>query len=433
MTTCGTRYQTRMRSSGLNCEAIMPSIWISVDHRPRTRGTTITELHQIEDLKDLDIRALLKISVVEQREQMKAIIRLQTDLNEAQDTLKELKLQQTGLGAREAYFDRLQKYIFSQIDAIRRILGCAPRFVLFNSLPAEIRLKIWDLALPRRIVTMADQPTPSGPGRVITFGRYSCHGPPAVAQVCREARDVALRSGTFQSLQYSLTGRLGAVRLKTRWGWFDPCRDTLVLSTLNYVLMKENCDMMRFTRVTQHVVLVAEGRLGGILDIVFDPVTFPYLRSIAFQMGSFQAQFPINFTADIRAFGLEGELETFVPVEELGRFDQLSGGAASYEFDDFIWNLDGMGGAGGCYRSQSWAWSEYQFALSREWLRRRTDDTREKVPLFRRVVKLFKWPGKKARFWLGDSLSWDNMSRISSFSPLSKETVDDEEKIGSIW
>ncbi|RYO99617.1 hypothetical protein DL764_006758 [Monosporascus ibericus] len=83
----------------------------------------------------------------------------------------------------------------------------AAEFTLFNKLLAEIRMLIWEATLPRRY---------------ILFNPY-CYstvilGPPAIAQVCRESRALALKNVSPRSLQTVLVDGLT---------WYDSSRDSV--------------------------------------------------------------------------------------------------------------------------------------------------------------------------------------------------------------
>jgi hypothetical protein len=85
-----------------------------------------------------------------------------------------------------------------------------PTFTYFSKLPAEIRHMLWERIIPRRVISIqgigrlatpnnwslgmgtmrTDQGGPSEPLRLMLWGTLS---PPAVLQVCQEAREVALK------------------------------------------------------------------------------------------------------------------------------------------------------------------------------------------------------------------------------------------------
>ena len=82
-------------------------------------------------------------------------------------------------------------------------------FFLFSKLPAEIRIFIWEAALPRRFLVYDDY----------TERNYEKLGPPAIAQVCHESREIALRNGSPHSFMLQ-SGRLV-------YTWYDASRDVI--------------------------------------------------------------------------------------------------------------------------------------------------------------------------------------------------------------
>lgn len=86
----------------------------------------------------------------------------------------------------------------------------ADHFFLFSKLPPELRLLIWEAALPRRTILYR------------SCNRYESviHGPPTIAQVCRESRIVALKNGSPHALKFK-DGR----KRNTLLTWYDASRD----------------------------------------------------------------------------------------------------------------------------------------------------------------------------------------------------------------
>ncbi|KAH8198631.1 hypothetical protein TruAng_007221 [Truncatella angustata] len=82
----------------------------------------------------------------------------------------------------------------------------------WNSLPLELRLVVWECALPsgRTLVIGCQQWYSMVANRAIL--------PPTISHVCKEARDVALKHGRPR--------RLTDINLNT---WFDPSRDRVLL------------------------------------------------------------------------------------------------------------------------------------------------------------------------------------------------------------
>ncbi|RYP50497.1 hypothetical protein DL768_004002 [Monosporascus sp. mg162] len=84
----------------------------------------------------------------------------------------------------------------------------AAEFTLFNKLPAEIRMLIWEATLPRRYICFG-----------LIHGPREILRPPAIAQVCRESRAITLKNGSPHYI-YSC-GYDGLT-------WYDPSRDSVL-------------------------------------------------------------------------------------------------------------------------------------------------------------------------------------------------------------
>lgn len=98
-----------------------------------------------------------------------------------------------------------------------------PRFLPFTRLPPEIRIMIWDLAIPKGQLRLQMKCYCHPDDRIISFPPSLL--PPAVAQVCRESRAVACRSGIIVSFECPNCSE----ELKS---WYDSGRDKVsMLST----------------------------------------------------------------------------------------------------------------------------------------------------------------------------------------------------------
>ncbi|KAF4880057.1 hypothetical protein CGCSCA1_v001077 [Colletotrichum siamense] len=102
----------------------------------------------------------------------------------------------------------------------------ATQFTVFQQLPPELRLKIWQLAIPTNHVTELDAPYATRQGRSpqlwCDLRGASRHngGPPTVGRVCREARQVVQENGCYlhQKLQ---PGQFNDTFNKITGQWFQ--------------------------------------------------------------------------------------------------------------------------------------------------------------------------------------------------------------------
>lgn len=100
-------------------------------------------------------------------------------------------------------------------------------FPQFRRLPAEIRLAIWELAIPRRLFTpWQDHRYDGSPHGVPRFCR-SAEGlpPPSISRVCRESRSVARKRGKM----FLLYQDRGMRQRFSYWTWFDGAHDVVQL------------------------------------------------------------------------------------------------------------------------------------------------------------------------------------------------------------
>ncbi|KAI1769652.1 hypothetical protein GGR53DRAFT_473455 [Hypoxylon sp. FL1150] len=110
-------------------------------------------------------------------------------------------------------------------------------FPRFPELPTELRFLIWELALPRRVFEIRQETATVNSNGEASIDEHAINrsldhpepiaallAPPVLLQVCREARKVAMRTGSWKyvgSLSYE---KNSIDRLRT---WFDPSTDTL--------------------------------------------------------------------------------------------------------------------------------------------------------------------------------------------------------------
>lgn len=111
-----------------------------------------------------------------------------------------------------------------------------PTFPRFPELPAELRFIIWGFALPRRVFEIRHETIYMNVDSELEVDKDSYHrsgpservavllAPPALLWVCREARKIAQRTGSWKYVGSRCRTHDVIKRLKT---WFDPLTDTL--------------------------------------------------------------------------------------------------------------------------------------------------------------------------------------------------------------
>lgn len=101
-------------------------------------------------------------------------------------------------------------------------------FPQFLRLPIEIRLAIWELAIPRRMFTpwQDDRHIDNDPDADPSFCR-SAEGlpPPSISRVCRESRFVARKRGKMFLLYQTHETK----QRLSYWTWFDRAHDVVQL------------------------------------------------------------------------------------------------------------------------------------------------------------------------------------------------------------
>lgn len=174
-------------------------------------GTTNHRLNQLDALVDERTRATLN--------DLRSV-----DSKDARYKLRIMR--QFGVLRTEARDGSLRRR--AQMAQLRRELQTTPRFAAFARLPVELRAIIWDLALPRNELKVILE----GCGKDVTEPKYiiwsyaTRRPPPAISQVCREARSVAYRTGRMVPVGGCLANHLHDNPFGPQWGWFDPRDDS---------------------------------------------------------------------------------------------------------------------------------------------------------------------------------------------------------------
>ncbi|KAI1753183.1 hypothetical protein F4782DRAFT_529914 [Xylaria castorea] len=105
------------------------------------------------------------------------------------------------------------------VDTITQPKDAAKCFTCFSKLPPEIKLMIWELAIPARIINLGNiERSPMNP----FFKRW--YPAPPVAHACHDSRQLARRTGSISTFG---TPMHGANMLRPSITWFDSHRDTL--------------------------------------------------------------------------------------------------------------------------------------------------------------------------------------------------------------
>lgn len=138
----------------------------------------------------------------------------------------------------------------------------ATTFPRFSSLPAELRLIIWRFALPRRVFEIRRETVCLKQDGEVDVTEDVDHdswrirssdlvavqlAPPALLNVCREARKFALRSGSWRCVGSHPRGVNRVIRMAT---WFDPRTDILCFD--------DSASQLLTRRVTERNGLVTE-------------------------------------------------------------------------------------------------------------------------------------------------------------------------------
>ncbi|KAI1745640.1 hypothetical protein F4680DRAFT_443113 [Xylaria scruposa] len=162
--------------------------------------------------------------------------------------------------------------LYGAADVLSQPKDARTCFTCFSKLPAEIRLMIWELAIPARILNIE-----SMPGRLTVHPWYSV---PPVAHVCYESRQLALRTGSIRAVGTNVEiDRLGADErfLRQSVSWFDSHRDTLRIydkPAIHYI-----------PRSVENIVFCWLSLLADARDGVYiNCATLPKLKLVQFEM-----------------------------------------------------------------------------------------------------------------------------------------------------
>ncbi|KAK7755358.1 hypothetical protein SLS62_002584 [Diatrype stigma] len=359
---------------------------------------TPRDLRDEEDMDRLDDRGLLRLILQRENKALKIIERMSLDQRHLKLTVDELVVQTDDLSTKQRHLVKENAFLRKEITTMRRIANTVPRFTYFTKLPPEIRFRIWDLALPRRFVRVERR---EDWGEVddglddfdsdALLDMESKHSPPAVSQVCQEARAIAVRNAGFRAVQHGAQTFAGMLEreppasYRREWTWFDSARDTFIRPA--WIISGQDPDYQHLDSVVQHVFLEDfQGALGSVIPDLFDPRVYPKLRSLSFVVDMIPLlgvvdmpapsasahQIPRDSPYDVVDIeNLEGTVDTECPKTK----DDYDG--QNWFFEDYRpQDIRGRCGL---------KWPQFREGLIEKW---QSERPQEKVPLFRRVAVL---------------------------------------------
>ncbi|KAH9898919.1 hypothetical protein F4778DRAFT_177033 [Xylariomycetidae sp. FL2044] len=197
----------------------------------------------------------------------------------------------------------------SQVAVIRRTNEATARFPLFRHLPLELRRMIWELAIPRGTLSLNQIDHPH-------------LRPPAIASVCKEAREVVL--GTDKTSQRFWHRKFGNLQDRSR-GWFDATRDTLCIPRAGEIHLSPH-DMVAYLnqcplKIAQNIAVWSGSQIvvrPNTVPLCVSPLRMPSARAISFMMAILPPQiFSEPAVSEIRTFGLDREVEVLVDIENV--------------------------------------------------------------------------------------------------------------------
>ncbi|OTA65184.1 hypothetical protein K449DRAFT_403793 [Hypoxylon sp. EC38] len=194
-----------------------------------------------------------------------------------------------GLRAQSNDYMAKTKALSKEIQSLRRCMDMKPRFPQFMRLPPEIRFMIWDLALPRKMLCLEEVDRDIEEHNFASYQFVSHLPPPSVAQVCRESRTVACRTGRLMPIRNAIVYPSNPLWpgnmmdwCRTQWAWFDPRLDSLYLRPLTDHLRSLEA-ILELTRSAQHVTLDGSStntRWSHLFHRLFSPYYFPQLKAV---------------------------------------------------------------------------------------------------------------------------------------------------------
>lgn len=359
---------------------------------------TPRDLRDEEDMERLDDRGLLRLILQRENKALKVIERMSLDQRHMKLTVDELLTQTDDLSRQQRHLVKENAFLRKEITIMRRIANTVPRFTCFTKLPPEIRFRIWDFALPRRFVRVerredwgeVDDDLEDFDSDTL-LDQESKHAPPAVSQVCQEARAIAVRNAGFRAVQHgapSFTVMLERDRqpsYKREWTWFDSARDTFIRPA--WIISGQDPDYQHLDKVVQHVFLEDfDGALGSTIPELFSPRVYPKLRSVSFVVD----MIPLVGVVDMPAPSASGHRISrdspydVVDIEHLEGPVHIEVPKTKADYDRAAWFFEDWRPQDNRDR-RALQWSQFLVELIERW---QSERPQEQVPLFRRVAVL---------------------------------------------
>lgn len=128
------------------------------------------------------------------------------------------------------------KYSHIHLDSMENNNNNNHEFHFFSQLPTELRLAIWRVCLPNRVVEIdypwddggvfGPDPPPCKLQQTTTLNRHA----PVISRVCRESRLVSFEAGHFRKEGSTPEEVPWISNLRVEKTWIDPSRDTIHLN-----------------------------------------------------------------------------------------------------------------------------------------------------------------------------------------------------------
>lgn len=157
---------------------------------------------------------------------------IQHELENASNTLKHAIDEKESPPQVIALLQQAQQQVSSTYIASKHLLNAFGGFSLFNKLPTEIRHQIWLHSLPESRIIEVVFDVKKNIGRLLAKG-----GVPATLQVCRESRQIALRT-------YS--GKLQGASDNDRYFRVDPQREMVYLTSKHGQRSREQYEKLKY-------------------------------------------------------------------------------------------------------------------------------------------------------------------------------------------